>query len=59
MAHASRAVIPQQKGGPFAKRIESKVTGSQSWALRVTAYMTAGGADQTSDSRYSLVVLNW
>jgi len=54
MAHASRAVIPRIRLGQFGKRIDSKVTGSQSKSFLVTAYATAGPLD----TRYSVVVMN-
>ncbi|KAF8626655.1 hypothetical protein AX15_004746 [Amanita polypyramis BW_CC] len=58
MAHASKAILPLNQGGPFGERISVNVTGDLNWALRVGAYITrrAGPSDY---HRYSLVVLNW
>lgn len=58
MAAASKAVTPKDSGGPFAQRIGVSVGGSTSWALRVTAYVTAR-TNSADWLRYSLVVLNW
>ncbi|PIL22419.1 hypothetical protein GSI_15107 [Ganoderma sinense ZZ0214-1] len=58
MAAASKAVTPKDSGGPFAQRIAVSVGGSTSWALRVTAYVTAR-VNSADWLRYSLVVLNW
>ncbi|KAF5370547.1 hypothetical protein D9757_010139 [Collybiopsis confluens] len=58
MAHASKAILPKDPGGPFGKRVGVSVSGSLAWALRVGAYVT----HRTNPSdwwRYSLVVLNW
>lgn len=57
MAHASRAIIPKDPGGPFGRRIGVSVGGDEGWALRVGAYVTERvGASEWL--RYSLVVLN-
>ncbi len=58
MAAASKAITPKDSGGPFAQRIGVSVGGGTSWALRVTAYVTAR-ANAADWLRYSLVVLNW
>lgn len=58
MAHASRAIIPKDSGGPFGQRIGVSVAGSLDWGLRVGAYVT-GRVSSTDWNRYSLVVLNW
>jgi hypothetical protein len=58
MAHASRAVIPKDPGGPFAQRIGVTVGGSTNWALRVGAYQT-GRANPSDPKQYTIVVLNW
>ncbi|KAJ3824321.1 glycoside hydrolase family 30 protein [Lentinula raphanica] len=58
MAHASKAIIPKDPGGPFGTRIRVSVTGSLGWALRVGAYVT-GRTNSGDWSRYSIVVLNW
>ncbi|KAI0734077.1 glycoside hydrolase superfamily [Fomitopsis betulina] len=55
IAHASKAVIPRDSGGPFGQRIGVSVGGNQN--LVVSAFVTK----RTSSSgwwRYSLVVLN-
>ncbi|KAF5362729.1 hypothetical protein D9758_011677 [Tetrapyrgos nigripes] len=58
MAHASKAIIPKDAGGPFGKRVRVNIGGSLSWALRVSAFVTR--RNNPSDwLRYSLVVLNW
>ena len=58
MAAASKAITPKDSNGPFAQRIGVSVGGTQSWALRTTAYVTAR-ANSADWLRYSLVVLNW
>ncbi|OJT08110.1 Endo-1,6-beta-D-glucanase [Trametes pubescens] len=58
MAQASKAIIPRDAGGPFGRRIAVSLGGSQSWALRVSAFVT-GRANSDDWLRYSLVVLNW
>ncbi|TFY64333.1 hypothetical protein EVJ58_g2700 [Rhodofomes roseus] len=55
IAHASKAVIPKDKNGPFGQRIDSTVSGSND--LVVTAYVTKRSASNDWP-RYSLVVLN-
>ncbi|KAF5365060.1 hypothetical protein D9758_010967 [Tetrapyrgos nigripes] len=58
MAHASKAIIPKDAGGPFGQRIKVSVGGTLNWALRVSAFVTR--RNNPSDwLRYSLVVLNW
>ena len=55
IAHASKAVIPRDSGGPFGQRIGVSDGGNQN--LVVSAFVTK----RTSSSgwwRYSLVVLN-
>ncbi|KAJ7071787.1 glycoside hydrolase family 30 protein [Mycena belliarum] len=54
IAHAARAVIPRDAGGPFGKRIKSTVSAH---SLRVNAYATARSA-ASAPTRYSLHVLN-
>ncbi|KAJ6592380.1 glycoside hydrolase superfamily [Mycena capillaripes] len=57
IAHASKAIIPKDAGGPWGRRIGVNVQGDQNWALRVGAYSTK----RTSSSdwnRYALVVMN-
>lgn len=57
MAHASKAIIPRDAGGPWGKRMGVAVGGNLGWALQVGAYVT--GRTNASDwLRYSLVVLN-
>ena len=57
MAQASKAIIPKDSGGPFGQRIDVTIGGSLSWALRVSAFVTARVS--SSDSlRYSIVVMN-
>lgn len=58
LAQASRAILPKDAGGPFGQRIGVTVGGSQSWALRVSAFMTKRNSS-TDFNRYSIVVLNW
>uniref|UniRef100_D8Q9M6 Glycoside hydrolase family 30 protein n=1 Tax=Schizophyllum commune (strain H4-8 / FGSC 9210) TaxID=578458 RepID=D8Q9M6_SCHCM len=57
LAQLSRAILPKDAGGPFGKRIGVSVTGDQSWALVVGAFLTERGV-ANEPSRYSLVVLN-
>ncbi|KAJ7029706.1 glucan endo-1,6-beta-glucosidase [Mycena alexandri] len=57
LAQASKAIIPQDDGGPWGQRIEVSVGGSLNWALRVGAYAT-GRASSSDWTRYSLVVMN-
>jgi hypothetical protein len=57
MAHASKAIIPRDAGGPFGQRIGVSVRGSTGWGLRVGAYVTHR-ASASDWSRYALVVLN-
>jgi hypothetical protein len=40
MAHAQKAVLPKDVGGPLGKRIGVAITGGNNWALRVGAYVT-------------------
>ncbi|EIN08490.1 glycoside hydrolase [Punctularia strigosozonata HHB-11173 SS5] len=54
-AHASKATIPKDNGGPVAKRVASTV---DTGLLRVGAYVT-GRANSADFLRYSLVVMNW
>ena len=57
MAQASRAITPKDPGGPWGQRIGMNVTGSNAWALQVTAFVTM--RNNPSDWwRYSIVVLN-
>lgn len=57
MAHASKAIIPRDKGGPFGQRIGLNVSGNLSSQLIVGAYVTK--RVKSSDwLRYSLVVMN-
>ena len=58
MAQTSRAVIPKDPGGPFARRIGVSVQGTLNWALRVGAYQT-GRANPADPNQYTIVVLNW
>ncbi|KAL1660359.1 glycoside hydrolase family 30 protein [Schizophyllum commune] len=58
LAQLSKAILPKDAGGPFGKRIGVSVTGDQSWALVVGAFLTERGV-ANEPSRYSLVVLNW
>lgn len=57
MAQASKAIIPKDAGGPFGQRIAVSVGGSQSWALRVTAFVTRR-VSSSDWPQYSIVVLN-
>ena len=57
LAQLSKAILPKDAGGPFGKRIGVSVTGDQSWALVVGAFLTERGV-ANEPSRYSLVVLN-
>ena len=57
MAQASKAVIPRDAGGPWARRIKVSLGGTRGWALRVSAFVT-GRANPADWLRYSLVVLN-
>lgn len=57
MAHASKAIIPRDRNGPFGQRVKVGVDGDLSWALRVGAYVTRR-TDPSDPLRYSLVVLN-
>ncbi|KAF8595136.1 glycoside hydrolase family 30 protein [Ceratobasidium sp. AG-I] len=58
LAQASRAVLPKDAGGPYGQRIGVTVGGSQSWALRVNAFVTKR-TNSADYNRYSIVVLNW
>jgi len=58
MAQASKAIIPKDAGGPYGQRIDVSVGGSLSWALRVSAFVTAR-VSSTDWLRYSIVVMNW
>ncbi|KAF9264506.1 glycoside hydrolase [Marasmius fiardii PR-910] len=58
MAQVSKATIPKDSGGPFAKRIGVRVGGSLNTELRVGAFVT-GRTNSADWSRYSLVILNW
>ncbi|RDX42626.1 glycoside hydrolase [Lentinus brumalis] len=58
MAHASKAILPRDSGGPWGKRIGVSVGGTLNWGLRVGAYVT-GRVNSADWLRYSLVVLNW
>ncbi|KZP16590.1 glycoside hydrolase family 30 protein [Athelia psychrophila] len=58
MAHASKAIIPKDAGGPFGQRIGVSIGGSSDWALVVGAYQTKR-LSSSDQNRYSLVVLNW
>ncbi|KAJ7490907.1 glycoside hydrolase superfamily [Mycena latifolia] len=58
IAHASRAVVPRDVGGPFGRRIKSTVApGNQTSGLRVNAFAT-GRVNASAPTRYSLHVLN-
>lgn len=57
MAHASKAILPKDVGGPWGKRIGVSIGGTLNWALVVGAYVTAR-VSSTDWLRYSLVVLN-
>ncbi|KAF8595142.1 glycoside hydrolase family 30 protein [Ceratobasidium sp. AG-I] len=58
LAQASRAILPKDAGGAFGQRIGVTVGGSQSRALRVSAFVTKRKSN-TDYNRYSIVVLNW
>lgn len=58
MAHASKAIIALDVGGPSAKRIGVTIGGNMNWALVAGAYVT-GRAKPSDPFRYSIVVLNW
>jgi hypothetical protein len=58
MAQASKAILPRDKGGPWGKRAGVTVGGSQSWALRVSAFVT-GRTNMADWEKWSIVVLNW
>jgi len=57
MAQASKAIFPQDAGGPFGQRIGTSVKGDKSWGLRTSAFVTHRSS-QSDWARYSLVVLN-
>jgi hypothetical protein len=57
MAQASKAIIPKDSGGAYGQRIGVSVGGSESWALRVGAYVTSR-VSSSDYLRYSIVVLN-
>jgi hypothetical protein len=57
MAQASKAILPQDDGGPFGQRIGTVVNGGRGWALRVSAFVIRRSS-QSEWARYSLVVLN-
>lgn len=58
MAHASKAIIPRDTGGPWGRRIGVNVGGGSASNLRVTAFETAR-SDSSLRSRYSIVAMNW
>ncbi|KAL1746195.1 glycoside hydrolase superfamily [Schizophyllum fasciatum] len=58
LVHLSKAILPKDSGGPFGKRIGVSVTGDQSCALVVSAFITERGVTN-EPARYSLVVLNY
>lgn len=58
MAHASKAILPKDVGGPWGKKIGVSLGGLSNSTLRVGAYHT-GRAKSSDSPRYSLVVLNW
>lgn len=58
LAHASKAIVPKDPGGPFGQRIEVSVQGSLADELVVGAYVT-GRVSSSDWYRYSIVVLNW
>lgn len=58
MAHASKAILPKDAGGPWGQRINNIIGGGATWALTVGAYQTKR-LSSTDETRYSLVVLNW
>lgn len=58
MAQASKAILPQDAGGPFGQRVATTVKGGKAWALRVSGFATkrVSGSDW---ARYSIVVMNY
>lgn len=58
MAHASKAILPKDAGGPWGQRINVTIGGGADWALVVGAYRTER-LSSTNENRYALVVLNW
>jgi hypothetical protein len=58
MAHASKAILPKDSGGPWGKRMGVSVNGNIGYELRVGAYVT-GRVSSSDWQRYALVVLNW
>jgi hypothetical protein len=54
MAQATKAVLPRQAGGAWAKRLESTVAGAPNEALIATAYMSPS-VDSSELNRYTLV----
>ncbi|RXW18288.1 hypothetical protein EST38_g7567 [Candolleomyces aberdarensis] len=57
MAQVSKAILPQDDGGPFGQRIGTAMKGGKGWALRVSAFVTRRPS-QDEWARYALVVLN-
>ena len=57
MAHASKAVIPKDAGGPWGQMIGVSVTGSLAWTLRVNAFVIKR-LSSTDSWQYTLVVMN-
>lgn len=57
LAQVSKAAIPEDAGGPFGQRLGISLSGPQSSALLVTAFVTPR-ASPSHPARYSLVVLN-
>ena len=54
LAHANKAILPRDAGGPWGQRAGVTVGGSKFWSLVVSAYQT--GRNNPSDwNRYSLV----
>lgn len=58
MSQTSKAILPRDNGGPWGKRVGVTIGGSQSWALRVGAFVTKRKNPADWD-RWSIVVLNW
>ncbi|KAH8818882.1 glycoside hydrolase [Flagelloscypha sp. PMI_526] len=58
LAEASKAVVPRDTGGPWGQRIQTTVSGTYTWALKVSGFVTKR-ASSSDWPRYSLVVLNW
>ncbi|KAF8335813.1 glycoside hydrolase family 30 protein [Cantharellus anzutake] len=57
LAHANKAVLPVDAGGPTGERIQSSITGSNAGSLLATTYRIRR-SKAGNPTRYTMVVLN-